>query len=168
MALYIVPLFIIFIFVYAGFKGTDTYGAFVKGAKDAIALIWDILPYIVAILVEVKLFEASGLLLLICNFVAPIFRFFGIPNELAHFVFLKPFSGAGSIALYNEIIMAYGPDSYISRVASIIAGSSDTVFYIATIYFSKTNIKKLGLAIPIALFCTFFSAVIAAWVCRVL
>ena len=167
MVLYIVPLFIIFIFVYAGFKNADSYGAFVKGAKDAIALILDILPYIAAILVAVKLFEASGLLQIICNFVAPVFTFLGIPNELAHFVFLKPFSGAGSIALYNDIITAYGPDSYISRVASIIAGSSDTVFYIATIYFSKTNIKKLGLAIPIALFCTFFSAVLASWVCRI-
>lgn len=165
--LYVVPLFIIFIFVYASFKGTDTYSAFVKGAKDAIALIWDILPYIVAILVAVKLLEASGLLLMICNFVAPLFNFVGIPPELIHFVFLKPFSGAGSIALYNEIIAAYGVDSYIARVASIIAGSSDTVFYIATIYFSKTKIKKLGLAIPIALFCTFFSAVLAAWVCRI-
>ena len=167
MALYIVPLFIILIFVYAGFKGTDTYGAFVKGAKNAIALIWDILPYIVAILVAVKLFEASGLLMAICDVVAPAFRVLGIPGELVHFVFLKPFSGAGSIALYNEIVAAHGPDSYISCVASIIAGSSDTVFYIATIYFSKTNIKKLGLAIPIALFCTFFSAVLAAWVCRI-
>jgi len=167
MALYIVPIFIIFIFVYAAMKNTDAYGAFVKGAKDAIALILDILPYIVAILVAVKLFEASGLLNMICNLVAPVFTFLGIPKELAHFVFLKPFSGAGSIALYNEIIAAYGVDSYISRVASIIAGSSDTVFYIATIYFSKTNVKKLGVAIPIALFCTFFSAVLAAWVCRI-
>ena len=167
MALYIVPLFIIFIFFYASVKNTDTYSAFVKGAKDAIVLIWDILPYIVAILVAVKLFETSGLLLKICNLVAPVFEWLGVPNELAHFVFLKPFSGAGSIALYNDIIIAYGPDSYISRVASLIAGSSDTVFYIATIYFSKTNVKKLGLAIPIALFCTFFSAVLASWVCRV-
>ena len=167
MALYIVPLFIIFIFVFASIKNTDAYGGFVKGAKDAIALIWDILPYIVAILVAVKLLEASGLLGAICELVAPVFSLLGIPSELAHFVFLKPFSGAGSIALYNDIIAAYGPDSYISRVASIIAGSSDTVFYIATIYFSKTNIKKLGLAIPIALFCTFLSAVLASWVCRI-
>ena len=167
MALYVVPLFIIFIFVYACLKNTDAYGGFVKGAKDAMALIWDILPYIAAILVAVKLFEASGLLAVICNFVAPVFTWLGVPAELAHFVFLKPFSGAGSIALYNDIIAAYGPDSYISRVASIIAGSSDTVFYIATIYFSKTNVKKLGVAIPIALFCTFFAAVLASWVCRI-
>ena len=167
MALYIVPVFIIFIFVYASYKKTDTYAAFIKGSKDAISLIFDILPYIVAILVAVKLFEASGLLQVICNLVAPLFTCLGIPTELTHFVFLKPFSGAGSIALYNEIIATYGVDSYISRVASIIAGSSDTVFYIATIYFSKTQIKKLGVAIPIALFCTFFAAVLASWVCRI-
>ena len=167
MALYIVPIFIIFVFVYACLKNTDAYSAFVKGAKDAIALIFDILPYIVAILVAVKLFGASGLLQAMCNLLAPVFQCLGVPSELAHFIFLKPFSGAGSIALYNDIIAEYGPDSYISRVASIIAGSSDTVFYIATIYFSKTNIKKLGVAIPIALFCTFLSAVIASWVCRI-
>lgn len=167
MALYIVPLFVLFIFVYACVKRTDAYSAFVKGAKDAITLIFDILPYIVAILVAVKLFEASGLLHVLCEWLNPVFRWFGVPGELAHFVFLKPFSGAGSIALYNDIITAYGPDSYISRVASIIAGSSDTVFYIATIYFSKTKIRKLGCAIPIALFCTFLAAVLAAWVCRI-
>ena len=166
MAPYIVPVFIIFIFVYACVKNTDAYGGFVKGVKDAIGLIFDILPYIVAILVAVKLFEASGLLKVICDFIAPVFTALGVPTELAHFVFLKPFSGAGSIALFNAIVALYGPDSYITRVASIIAGSSDTIFYIATIYFSKTNIKKLGLAIPIALFCTFLSAVMASWVCR--
>ena len=167
MALYIIPIFIIFIFVYACIKHTDAYSGFVKGAKDAIALIFDILPYIVAILVAVKLFEASGLLRVLCDLMAPVFHLLGVPSELAHFVFLKPFSGAGSIALYNDIIATYGPDSYISRVASIIAGSSDTVFYIATIYFSKTKIRKLGCAIPIALFCTFLAAVLAAWVCRI-
>ena len=167
MALYIVPLFIIFIFAYACFKNTDTYAAFVKGTKDAIALILDILPFIITILVAVKLFEASGLLQVICDFVGPVFKLLGVPPELTHFVFLKQFSGAGSIALYNDIITMYGVDGYVARTASIIAGSSDTVFYIATIYFSKTKIKKLGTAIPIALFCTFFSAVLAAWVCRI-
>ncbi|MBO5229311.1 MAG: spore maturation protein [Clostridia bacterium] len=167
MALYIVPVFIIFIFIFAFAKNTDAYGGFVKGAKDAIKLIFEILPYIVAILVAVKLFEASGLLKAICDLFAPLFTLLGVPNELAHFIFLKPFSGAGSIALFNDIVATYGADSYISRVASIIAGSSDTVFYIATIYFSKTNIKKLGLAIPIALFCTFFSAILASWVCKI-
>jgi spore maturation protein B len=81
---------------------------------------------------------------------------------------LKPFSGTGSIALYDSIVTQYGADSYVTRTASVIAGSSDTVFYISAVYFSKTKIKKLGFAIPIALFCTFVSAVLSAAVCRII
>jgi spore maturation protein B len=168
MAVYIVPIFILFVFVYAAFKGTDTYSAFVKGAKDAIALILDLLPFIVAILTAVSLFNVSGLLQVLCDIMAPVFKFLGVPVELTHFIFLKPFSGTGSIALFDNIVTQYGPDSYIARTASVIAGSSDTVFYISAVYFSKTKIKKLGLAIPIALFCTFISAILAALVCRAL
>ncbi len=164
--LYIVPCFIIFIFVYATYKKVDAYSAFVRGTKDALGLLVSILPFLITILVVIKLFEASGLLGMLCELISPVFNLLGIPSELSHFVFLKPFTGAGSLALFNDIVITYGPDSYIARTASIIAGSSDTVFYIATIYFSKTKIKKLGAAIPIALICTFVSAILAAFVCR--
>jgi spore maturation protein B len=168
MAIYIIPIFILFIFIYAGFKNTDTYSAFVKGAKDAVNLVIELVPFIVTILTAVALFQASGLLAVLCETVSPVFHFLGIPPELTHFIFLKPFSGTGSIALYDSIVMEYGADSYITRTASVIAGSSDTVFYISAVYFSKTKIKKLGYAIPIALFCTFVSAVLSALVCRII
>jgi spore maturation protein B len=168
MAVYIVPIFVLFIFIYAAAKGTDTYSAFVKGARDAVALILELMPFIVTILTAVALFQASGLLAILCDLVEPVFRLLGIPPELTHFIFLKPFSGTGSIALYDNIVVQYGADSYITRTASVIAGSSDTVFYISAVYFSKTKIKKLGFAIPIALFCTFVSAVLSAFVCRIL
>ena len=165
--IYVVPLFILFIFVYAGFARTDTYAAFVKGARGAVQLIIELIPFIAAILTAVALFQASGLLAVMCDMVAPVFRLLGIPPELTHFVFLKPFSGTGSIALYDNIVTEYGPDSYITRTASVIAGSSDTVFYLSAVYFSKTKIKRLGYAIPIALVCTFVSAILAALVCRI-
>jgi spore maturation protein B len=168
MAVYIVPVFILFIFIYAGIKGTDTYSAFVRGSRDALNLVIQLIPFITAILTAVALFQVSGLLSALCGIVSPVFRFMGIPPELTHFIFLKPFSGTGSIALYDGIVTQYGADSYITRTASVVAGSSDTIFYISAVYFSKTEIKKLGLAIPIALFCTFISAVLAAFVCRIL
>ncbi|MDR0383830.1 MAG: spore maturation protein [Christensenellaceae bacterium] len=168
MSAFIIPIFILFLFIYAFCKKTDTFFAFTKGGKDAVGLILEIIPFIVAILVAVELFKASGLLVVLCNMMSPVFSFLGIPPELVHFVFLKPFSGAGSLALYDTIVLEYGTASYITRVASAIAGSSETVFYISAIYFSKTKIKNLGLAIPIALFCTFASAILAAWVCRIM
>jgi spore maturation protein B len=167
LSVYIIPLLIFGIFVYGFAKGVNTYRSFAAGARDAIKLCVDILPFICAILIAIQLLTMSGLLGVLVNILAPAFKVLGIPRELTAFIILKPFSGSGSIAIFEEIVKTYGASSYITRVASVIAGSSETVFYISAVYFSKTNIKKLGYAIPVALFCTILSAVLAALVCRV-
>jgi spore maturation protein B len=168
MNIYIIPLLILFIFVYAGFKRVNTYKSFTQGAKAAIKLCVDILPFIATILIAIQLFRVSGLLDILCDVLAPIFGFFGVPSELTAFIILKPFSGSGSISLFNEIVATHGADSYITRVASVIAGSSETVFYISAVYFSKTKIRRLAYAIPVALFCVILAAILAALVCRII
>ena len=168
MSVYIIPALIICIFIYAFVKGVNTYKSFVEGAKAAIRLSIDILPFICTILVAIQLIQLSGLLNYLVIILNPFFKLLGIPRELTAFIILKPFSGSGSIALFEEIVKVYGPNSYITRVASVIAGSSETVFYISAVYFSKTNIKKLGYAIPVALFCTLLSAILAALICKIM
>ena len=168
MSIYIIPVLVLGIFVYAFCKRVNTYNSFVEGAKGAIKLSIEILPFICTILVAIQLLAASGLLDGLVWVVGPAFRLLGVPSELTAFIILKPFSGSGSIALFEDIVKTYGPDSYVTRVASVIAGSSETVFYISAVYFSKTNIKKLGYAIPVALFCVFLAAVFAALICRVM
>jgi len=145
------------------FRGINTYESFVKGAKSALKLVIDILPFIATILIAMQLFAVSGLLDLLSAAVRPVFDWLGIPHELTPFILLKPFSGGGSIALFEQIVAEHGPDHYITRVASVIAGSSETVFYISAIYFSKTKIRNLGYAIPVALLCVFLAAVLAHW-----
>ena len=154
--------------MYALFKKVNTYQSFTKGATDAVKLTVSLLPFIATILIAIQLFAASGLLDWLSVATQPIFRFLGIPYELTPFIILKPFSGAGSISLFNEIVVAHGPDSYITRVAGVIAGSSETVFYISAIYFSKTKIKNLLYAIPVALLCVFLAAIMGAWVIRLM
>jgi spore maturation protein B len=168
MSNYIIPILILGIFVYAFFKKVNTYQSFTRGAKDAITLVIEILPFICTILVAIQLLAHSGLLDALIWLLAPVMRLFGIPVELTAFIILKPFSGSGSIALFENIVAAYGADSYITRVASVIAGSTETVFYISAVYFSKTNIRRLGYAIPVALFVTLLSAIFAALICRIL
>lgn len=169
MSDYIIPIFIIAIFVYAGFfRRVNTYQSFVNGAKAAIKLSIDILPFVATILIAIQLFSRSGLLDLLCAALNPVFTLLGVPTELSAFIILKPFSGSGSITLFNEIVTKYGPDSYITRVASVIAGSSETVFYISAVYFSRTKIKHLSYAIPVALLCVFAAAILAAFVCLVI
>lgn len=165
---FIIPVFIIFIFTFAMFRRVNTYGSFTKGAKAAIKLSIDILPFVATILIAIQLFTRSGLLDLLCAALEPAMGLLGVPHELTAFIILKPFSGSGSIALFKEIVTLYGPNSYITRVASVIAGSSETVFYISAVYFSKTKIKNLSFAIPIALFCVFAAAVLASLVCLII
>jgi len=165
---YIIPVLILAVFIYAFTKRVNTYKSFVDGAKGAIRLSVEILPFICTILIAIQLLAKSGALDFLVMLLSPIFNLLGIPQELTAFIILKPFSGSGSIALFEEIVRLHGPNSYITRVASVVAGSSETVFYISAVYFSKTNIKKLGYAIPVALFCTLLVAVFAAVICRVM
>ena len=168
MAVFIIPVLILFIFVYAFAKRVNTYKSFTEGAKSALKLVVDLAPFICTILIAIQLMRVSGLLDILVMLLSPVFGLFGIPQELTAFIVLKPFSGAGSIALFEQIVATYGADHYITRVAAIIAGSSETVFYISAVYFSKTKIRRLGYAIPVALFCVFLAAVLAGLIARVM
>ena len=168
MSVYIVPIFLIFLLLYASFKNLNTYNIFVNGAKGAIDLVVSIFPYIVAIMASVALMRVSGLMDLLTSLISPVFNLLGIPPEVSELVLLRPFTGSGSFALLNDIYTTYGADSYIARCASVIAGSSETVFYVATVYFSGTKVKKLLYAIPCALVASFASAILSCLLCRIM
>ena len=154
--------------LYASYKNLNTYNIFVNGAKGAIDLVVSIFPYIVAIMVSVALMRVSGLTNLLTTLVSPVFSFLGIPPEVSELVLLRPFTGSGSFALLNDIFTTYGADSYISRCACVILGSSETVFYVATVYFSGTKVKKLLYAIPCALVASFAAAILSCLLCRIM
>lgn len=168
MSAYIVPIFIVLVLLYASYKNLNTYNIFVKGAKGAIDLVVSIFPYIVAIMISVALMRISGLTDLITKWLSPVFLALGIPPEVSELVLLRPFTGSGSFALLNNIFATYGADSYISRCACVIMGSSETVFYVATVYFSQTKVKKLLYAIPCALIASLVAAIVSCLLCRVM
>lgn len=168
MSMYILPILIILLFVYSFYKKVNVYSSFVDGAKGAFSLCLDIFPYIVAILCAVALFRASGLASFLIKSLAPFFNFLGIPTEVCELVLLRPFTGSGSFAILNDIYLQYGADSYISRCASCIMGSSETLFYVATVYTSKTSIKKLSFAIPVGILAGIFGAVISCLICKII
>lgn len=161
------PILIALLFLYASFKKVDSYNVFVKGAKNSVSLVLDIFPFIVAIMAMVSLMRASGITDLLIKILSPIFRGLGIPTEVSELVLLRPFTGSGSFAILKDIYTTYGVDTYISRCASVIMGTSETVFYVATVYFSQTSVKKLSYAIPLALLCNVFATVISCLICRI-
>ncbi len=166
LSVFVTPVLLILLLLYCAKKKVNTYTTFAGGAKEAMNLCLDILPFLVAIFVAIQLFNASGLTAILSNFLAPILEFVGIPKELTELMLIRPFSGTGSIAVLENIYADFGADSYVSRCASVIMGSSETVFYVATIYLSQTKAKRLLYAIPIALLCNIFAGIIGCLVCR--
>lgn len=168
MSNYILPIIFIVLFVYCSIKKINTYDTFVQGAKGAIKLIVDIFPFIATILIAVSLLNASGITVVLSKILSPIFNLLGIPSELTELILLRPFTGAGSFALLENVFVKYGADSYISRCACVIMGCSETIFYVATVYFSQTKVKKLLYAIPVALICSLVGSVVACLLCKVI
>jgi len=162
----IIPILIAFVLIYAMIKKVDAYSGFVVGAKGALPLMASLLPYIVAMFVAVELFRNSGLSEMLCNLLSPVFKLIGIPSEVCELILIRPFSSNAGYVLLKDIFSTYGVDSYVGKCASVIMGSSDTIFYVSSIYFASTNVKKTGLAIPIALVCNVVCCVLACFCCR--
>lgn len=168
MSAYFIPIVFILIIIYSIIKKVKPYDAFTDGVKKAFPFAISVFPYLVSIFVLTELFEASGISDFVTKCLSPVFSFLGIPTELSKLVLVKPFSGSGSLALLSEIYTSYGVDSYLSRTASVIYGSSETVFYIAAVYFSQTKGVKLAKPIAISLVASFISIVFACFICRII
>lgn len=165
-SMYILPVLLILLIIVCIVKKVKVYDCFLLGAKDALDLVTDVFPYIASIFVCIETFKASGLSSIISGWLAKPLAYIGIPSEVAEILLLVPLSGNGTIAILEDIITKYGADSYIARCASVIAGGSETIFYISAVYFSACKVKKLRYAIPVSLFCTLLGALIACALCR--
>lgn len=166
MSVYIIPIFFAIILLIAISKRFNTYNIFVNGAKNAINLCVGIFPLLVAIFIMVELLSASGVMEFFVSKTQSVWKFLGIPSEVIELILLKPFTGSGSIALLTNVYTKYGTNSYIANCASIIMGTSDTLFYILVVYFGTIKIKKTGAIIPIALASCFIGNLFACLICK--
>ena len=165
---YVIPIIFIAVFIYAAAKRVNVFSAFTRGAGDAVKFVISLIPLLLAVFVMCELFERSHLSDALTTLLSPVFTFLGVPKELCKLVLIKPFSGSGSLAYLTEIIAAHGADSYITRCACVLYGSSETVFYISVIYFAKSRQKKRTLPIVLILCATFLSTVVACLLCRIM
>ncbi|MEG1508904.1 MAG: spore maturation protein [Clostridia bacterium] len=165
---YIIPTLFCAVLIYAFVKKVPIYATFTESCKESLTLVFSIFPYICAIFIATELFSQSGLATVFAKMFLPLFKMLGIPVELVEIIILRPLSGNGSIALLQKIYQNYGVDSYIARCASTIVGSSETIFYVSTLYFSTTQIKKLRYAIPLALFCHILGVIFSCLLCKFL
>ncbi len=164
----IVPVIFLLSFAFALVRKVKVYDSFTEGVKGAIPLILSVFPYVAAVTMLSKLLEVSGLSGALANWLSPLFRFSGIPQEVASLVIVKPLSGSGAIAVLTEILETYGVDSYAGRCACVIYGSSETIFYIGAVYFAGLQRKKLHVAVGIALASFLVSVIFGCFLCKIM
>lgn len=162
-----IPLIFLLTFLYAAVKKVKLYDSFTEGVKGAIPLILSVFPYIVSVMMLCKLFEVSGLETRLAAWIAPLFRFTGIPEEISSLVLMKPLSGSGSIAVLTQILERYGVDSYAGKCACVAYGTADTIFYIGAVYFAGLKRKRLTTALVIALLSYVLGVVFSCFLCRI-
>ena len=146
---------IIVAFVLAGMKHRiNVYDAFVEGAKEGFTTAVRIIPYLVAILVAIGLFRASGAMDMLINGVATLVKALGGNSDFVGALptaLMKPLSGSGARGMMVDAMTTYGADSFVGRLSCIFQGSTDTTFYILAVYFGSVGIRKMRHAVPCGL-----------------
>ena len=138
----------------AVYKKVQAYEAFVEGAKDGFHTAVMVIPYLVAILVGVAVFRASGAMDLVMNGISWVLACFGIGNDVVPALptaFMKPLSGGGARGMMIDAMKTFGADSFAGRLSSMFQGATDTTFYVIAVYFGSVGIKKTRHALTCAL-----------------
>jgi len=128
------------------YKGINAYDAFIEGAKEGFQTAILIIPYLVAMLVAIGVFRASGALDMFADLARTVVHYFRLDDRFVDALptaLMKPFSGSGSRAMMIETMKTHGADSFAGRLASIVQGSTETTFYVLAIYFGSVGIKRI-------------------------
>lgn len=160
-------LIIISFIVLAMLKRVNVYEAFIEGAKEGFSIAVKIIPFLVAILVAIGIFRASGAMDFIISGFAAFFGWLGIDTEFTKALpvaFMKPLSGSGARGLMVDAMTTYGADSFVGRLACTMQGATDTTFYILAVYFGSVGIKNTRHAVGCSLIADFAGIVAAIFV----
>ena len=150
--------------IQATIKKVNVYEAFIDGAKDGFKTAIGIIPYLIAILVAVGMFRASGAMGLLENGLAYIFSLVGINPDMSAAVptaIMKPLSGSGARGLMIEAMATHGADSLVGRLCCILQGTTDTTFYVLAVYFGSIGIKNTRHAVACCLISDLIGAIAA-------
>lgn len=163
-------LFVIIIgFIVAGMrKKINVYDAFIEGAKEGFTTAVRIIPYLVAILVAIGVFRASGCMDFLIQGIAALIEMCGIDSDFTGALptaLMKPLSGSGARGLMIDAMNTYGADSFVGRLSCIFQGSTDTTFYILAVYFGSVGVAKTRHAVPCGLLADLAGIISAIFIC---
>ena len=138
----IVPLIFVVIIGYGIYKKVAVFDVFIKGAKDGIKIVLEIMPTLIGLMIAVGILRESGFLELLTNKLTPLANIINFPPALLPVALMRMISSSASTGLILNLFKTYGPDSLVGRMASIMMGCTETILYTMSIYFMTINIKK--------------------------
>ena len=146
-----IPVLLAGIPVLALSRRVKVYPAFVEGAKQGFETAVRIIPPLVAILVALGMLRASGAMDALAAVLAPVTSRLGIPPSVVPMLLVRPLSGGGALGVVGDVLRSDGPDSHAGRLVSVMAGSTETTFYVLAVYFGAAGISRYRHALPAAL-----------------
>ncbi len=164
----IIPLFILLAVGYGLAKRIKVYDCFVTGAKEGLGVTVRIFPYLLAIFIAVKSFQASGAFDLVKGMFRGVFSALGVPIEVISIAVVKPLSGSASVGVFTEIVKTTGPDSLASMISAVIMGSAETTFYVLAVYLGAVGIQRTRYLVPVCVIADIVGVMIAIAVVKFL
>jgi len=166
---YIIPFLLVGIPFYGLIiKKVKVYESFVDGAKEGFEISLKIIPYLVAILVAIGMFRASGAMEQLIYFLTPILNIIGFPPENLPLAIMRPLSGSGSLGLFTDLVNQYGVDSIYTKIGATMFGSTETTFYVLAVYFGSVGIRKSRYALAAGLIADIVGILSAVYICKIL
>lgn len=161
---FLIPLIVVLIILAGLIKRIDVFDVFVEGTKDGLKVVLEILPTIIGLMIAVGVLRSSGFLDFITGKLAPVATVFHFPVALIPISLMRTISASATTGLVLDLFKTYGPDSLTGRMASIMMGCTETVFYTMSIYFTTINIKKTRYTLAGALLVTLAGIVASVWI----
>jgi len=162
------PALLLAIPLWAVYKKIPLYDTFIDGAKEGFSVGVKIIPYLVAILVAIGMFRASGAIDMLAVALSPVLNLIGMPADVLPLAIIRPLSGSGALGVMSEIAGKYGGDAYVSKLAAVMVGSSETTFYVLTVYFGSVGITKFRHALAAGLIADVAGILAALFICRIM
>lgn len=168
ISLWALPAILITVLTVGLCKKIPVYEEFTQGAKDGFKVAVKIIPYLVAIIVGISMFRASGAIEFIAKLLAPVLTKFHISSDVLPLMIVRSLSGSGALGIFSDIANTAGPDAYSTKLAAIMLGSSETTFYVLAVYFGAVGISKIRYAWIVGILSDIIGIAAAVLVCRLM
>jgi spore maturation protein B len=151
VSVWAIPLVVAGVPLYALTRKVKVYPVFVEGAKEGFQVAVRVIPPLVAVVVALGMLRASGAMDGLAALLAPLTSRIGIPASVLPMVLVRPLSGGAALGVVADVLRSEGSDSYAGRLASVMAGSTETTFYVLAVYFGAVGVSRYRQALPAAL-----------------